>query len=180
MAESSYQLRAHGWLPKSRFQRWWDNIQGWYQMVPSVSPSAQGKGSWWVGSERGSTDRPSSLHELFSCSLNSCHRRGREGCRAGQVQPGFTPIRKHWEDANLLLCSKGLEFSFKDMQMVYFKSPSLSSFPLSFRAEKHSFKFLLLFETEWENSTQNTLIWKRVTHCGEMKGGLTLYYIVFF
>lgn len=66
------------------------------------------------------------------------------------------------------------------MQMVYFKSPSLSFFPLSFRAEKHSFKFLLLFETEWENSTQNTLIWKRVTHCGEMKGGLTLYYIAFF
>lgn len=92
----------------------------------------------------------------------------------GQIWPGLTSTRRFREDANLLLCSKRFEFSFKAMQMVYFKSLSLSFFPLTFRAEKHSFKFLLLFETEWGNSTQDTLIWKRITDCGKMKGGLTL------
>lgn len=59
MAESSYQLRAHRQLHKPRFLRRWDKKQGWYQTVSSGSPSAEGKGSRWVGSERGSTDRPS-------------------------------------------------------------------------------------------------------------------------
>lgn len=47
----------------------------------------------------------------------------------GQLQLRFTSTRRYREDANLLLCSKRFEFSFKDMQMVYFKSPSLSFFP---------------------------------------------------
>lgn len=54
-----------------------------------------------------------------------------------QVQPGLTSIRRQGEDANLLLGTIRFEFSFKDMQMVYFKSPSLSFFPLTSRAEKH-------------------------------------------
>lgn len=172
MAESSYQLRAHRQLHKPRFLRWWDKKQGWYQTVSSGSPSAEGKGSRWVGSERGSTDRQT-LRASMSFSLAPSTAATGEAGRAaevGQVQLGLTSTRRYGEYANLHLCSKRFEFSFKDMQMVYLKSPSLSFFLSTFRAEKYSFKFLLLFETEWGNSTQNTLIWKQVTDCGEMKG----------
>lgn len=115
------------------------------------------------------------LRASMSFSLaHSTAATGEAGTAAevGQVQLGLTSTRRHGEYANLLLCSKRFEFSFKDMQMVYLKSPSLSFFLSTFRAEKYSFKFLLLFETEWGNSTQKTFgskwLWGdegELTHC---------------
>ena len=47
----------------------------------------------------------------------------------GQVQLGLTSTKRYGENANLLLCSKNLEFSFKDMQTAYSRALHYPSFP---------------------------------------------------